>query len=135
MAQEVLAAAREWFARHIFAPLEGPGTPSERVAAAALALDAFYGSGKQACLLNLLSQPPGEDSPFSEPIRAMFVSLIDAFAGIAREAGCDEPEARARAMRTVALLHGSLVLARGLNCAEPFRTFTASLKRELGVEV
>ena len=97
------------------------------------ALDSFYESGRQACLLNLLSQPPGEDSPFAEAIRTMFSALIDAFAGLARDAGCTANDAKERATRVVALLHGSLVLARGLDSPAPFHAFTASLAHELGI--
>jgi len=127
------AGNSKWFVEHVFDPLAGGGSPSERIAVVARALDAFYESGKQACLLNLLSQPPGENSPFAEPIRTMFSALIDAFAGIARDAGCGAEESNERATRAVALLHGSLVLARGLDSATPFRAFTASLASELGV--
>lgn len=134
MAEEVLTAARSWYVEHVFGPLSGDGTPAERIAAVAQALDTFYDGGKQACLLNLMAQPPGEISPFAEPIKEMFVALIDAFAAVAREAGIEPAEAAKRAARTVALLHGSLVLARGLNSAVPFKAFTASLARELGIE-
>jgi TetR/AcrR family transcriptional regulator, lmrAB and yxaGH operons repressor len=134
MAEEVLASARDWFVERVFHPLAGDGTPSERIAAVVRRLDEFYSNGKQACLLNLLSQPPSENSPFAEPIRMMFKALIDAFAGVAREAGSGTKEANERATRAVALLHGSLVLARGLNSSTPFRAFTASLASELGVD-
>lgn len=134
MAQEVLSSARDWYGEHVFDPLAGDGPPSERVAVVVRALNSFYDRGKQACLLNLLSQPPGESSPFAEPIRRMFAALIDAFAGIAREAGCSANDAKERAGRVVALLHGSLVVARGLDSSAPFHAFTASLPRELGVE-
>lgn len=133
MAEEVLASARDWFVERVFNPLASDGTPSERVAAVVRALDEFYSNGKQACLLNLLSQPPSENSPFAEPIRMMFEALIDAFASVARDAGLDTEEAEVRAARAVALLHGSLVLARGMDSPTPFRAFTASLASELGI--
>ncbi len=134
MAEEVLSSARDWYVEHVFDPLKGGGSPSERAAVIVRALDDFYESGKQACLLNLLSQPPGEDSPFAEAIRTMFSALIDAFAGLARDAGCGANDAKQRATRVVALLHGSLVLARGLKSSAPFHAFTASLPHELGIE-
>lgn len=134
MAGEVLSAARAWYLEHVFEPLAGVGTPAERVAAVARALEGFYDGGRQACLLNLMSQPPGEASPFAKPIREMFAALIATFAAVARDAGVPPAEADERAARTVALLHGSLVLARGLNSVSPFRTFTTTLARELGVK-
>lgn len=132
MAKAVLDAAGAWYGEHVFSPLAGPGTPAERVANVVQALDIFYAGGKQACLLNLMAQPPGENSPFAAPIRAMFGALIDAFAAVAQEAGAADP--RPQAQRAVALLHGSLVLARGMGSPEPFKAFTATLGRELGVE-
>ncbi|WP_373476928.1 TetR/AcrR family transcriptional regulator [Sphingorhabdus sp.] len=133
MAEEVLTAARGWYVAHVFGPLARDGSPAERIAAVAQALDTFYEGGKQGCLLNLMAQPPGEDSPFAGPIREMFAALIDAFAAVAREAGLKPADAAEHAGRTVALLHGSLVLSRGLNSNAPFRAFTASLARELGI--
>ncbi len=133
MAEEVLGAARDWYVEHIFTPLSGEGTPAHRIAQVADALDKFYAGGRQACLLNLLSQPPGEDSPFADAIRDMFEALIDAFAAVAHETGMGKDEARSRAQRAVALMHGSLVLARGIGSPEPFKAFTNSLSQELGV--
>ena len=134
MAQAVLDAAGAWFADHVLAPLSGPGTPAERIAQVAQALDTFYAGGKRACLLNLLSQPHEENSPFAAGISESFQALIGAFAAFAQEAGVATDHARPRAQRAVALLHGSLVLARGLGSPEPFHAFTASLGHELGVE-
>ena len=134
MAEEVLGAARDWYAEHVFAPLSGEGTPAHRIAQVADALDKFYAGGRQACLLNLLSQPPGEASPFAAAIHDMFEALIDAFAAVARETGMAEVEARSRAQRLVALLHGSLVLARGMGSPDPFTAFTKALGHELGVQ-
>lgn len=133
MAEEVLGAARAWYLEHVFAPLSSEGAPAQRVAQVALALDQFYAGGRQACLLNLLAQPPGEESPFADAIRDMFEALIEAFAAVAREAGISDDEARSRAQRAVALLHGSLVLARGMGSPAPFRAFTDTLGQELGV--
>lgn len=134
MAEAVLLSAGDWFNEHVLGPLAGPGTPAQRVTAVGRALDAFYDGGRKSCLLNLLSQPPGEHSPFAQPIREMFSALIDAFAAVAREAGLGDQDAADRAVRAVSLLQGSLVLARGLDSAMPFRAFTASLGRELGID-
>lgn len=133
MAEEVLSSAGVWYGKHVFEPLARDGPPVERVAAVVDALNSFYDRGRQACLLNLLSQPPGEDSPFAEPIRTMLSALIDAFAGLSSEAGCSASDAKERATRVVAMLHGSLVLARGLDSSAPFQAFTASLAHELGI--
>ncbi|PKP72707.1 MAG: TetR/AcrR family transcriptional regulator [Alphaproteobacteria bacterium HGW-Alphaproteobacteria-6] len=127
MAEEVIAAALDWYEVNIFAPLRGEGTPRERLAAVGQALTAFYADGRKACLLNMLAAPPEADGPFAAAIRGAFTAIIDAFCDLAREAGHDEAQARARATRVVMLLHGSLVLSRGLGSSEPFHAFLASL--------
>ena len=84
-------------------------------------LDAFYRGGKQACLLNLLSAPVGETGPFQSRIAAMFEAFIAAIAAVVEDAGIAPAEARHRAQRAVAMIQGSLVLARGLGRTGPFR--------------
>ena len=94
-------------------------------------LDAFYRGGKQACLLNLLSSTIGEASPFKASIRQMFEAFVEALASVVAEAGCSASDARDRAERGVALIQGSLVLARGLESTEPFRKVLNALPDEL----
>lgn len=130
MAEEVLTAARAWYADHILSPLSSAGSPAERIERVARALDLFYDGGRQACLLNLLAQPPSENSPFAAAIRDMFAVLIEAFADLSRAAGASDPDERA--VRAAALLHGSLVLSRGMASTAPFTAFTSTLARELG---
>lgn len=130
MAEEVLAAAFAWFGDHVLGPLRGPGTPDARLARVSAALDRFYSGGRQACLLNVLSAPRGE-GPFEAAIKSAFRTLIDAFAALARDAGLPATEAALRAERVVMLLHGSLVLSRGLGSPKPFRAFLAALPADL----
>jgi len=131
MAEEVIAAALNWYEVNIFAPLRGDGTPRERLTMIGSQLAVFYADGRKACLLNMLAAPPDSDGPFAAAIRGAFEAIIAAFCGLAREAGHDAGTARARATRAVMLLHGSLVLARGLGSSEPFRAFLDSLPDEL----
>lgn len=131
MAEEVIAAALAWYEANVFAPLKGEGSPVTRVAAVARKLDEFYASGRQACLLNMLAAPRDQNGPFSPAIKGAFQALVVAFAGIAREAGLAPELARQRAERVVMLLHGSLVMSRGLGSSEPFQTFLAGLPDDL----
>ena len=131
MAAEVLTAAGKWYDEHIFAPLRAEGEPTARLSLVARQLDRFYASGRQACLLNMLSAPRSEDSPFANAIKEMFEALISAFAKFAEESGLSRDEARARAERVVAMLHGSLVLSRGLGSNASFKSFLASLADDL----
>lgn len=131
MAEEVIAAAVAWYGANIFEPLKGGGAPEARLATVARNLDDFYASGGKACLLNMLAAPAEADGPFAAPIRAALEAIVEAFAGIARDAGHDAAAARARAERTAMLLHGSLVMSRGLGSSEPFRSFLSALPEEL----
>lgn len=131
MAEEVLAQALRWYEEHVFAPLKGSGTPRARLATVTANLNAFYGGGAQACLLNMLAAPRSIESPFSPAIKGAHEAVAQAFARLAREAGHSAAAARTRAERAIMLLHGSLVLSRGLASPEPFKAFLKSLPHEL----
>lgn len=131
MGLEVLQEAGRWLGEHVLTPLAGKGTPRERIAAMTRELDSFYQGGKQACLLNLLSSPIGEDSPFKATIRQMFDAFIKALASVIAETGCPVSVAQERAERALVLIQGSLVLARGLGSTAPFHRALAALPEEL----
>lgn len=131
MGSEVLQNARAWLVAHILQPLSGNGSPEERIAAMARELDHFYQGGAQACLLNLLSSPVSCDGPFKTAIRQMFEAFVGTLEGVVAETGCPKRVARDRAERAVALIQGSLVMARGMGSTEPFRKVLKGLPSEL----
>jgi TetR/AcrR family transcriptional regulator, lmrAB and yxaGH operons repressor len=131
MAEEVLGAALTWVEAHILKPLRSTAPPRERVAAVVDNLDAFYESGRQACLLNMLSSPRAEPGPFADSIKGAFEALVAAFSAAARDAGHEAKAARLRAERTIMLLQGSLVMCRGLGSVRPFKTFLGGLADDL----
>lgn len=130
MAEEVLAAALDWFGKNVLDPLRVSGRPAARIAMVVENLDSFYAGGEQACLLNMLISPRAEGGPFAAAIKGAFEALIEAFATLARDAGREPEAARSWAMRVVMLLHGSLVVSRGLGSPDPFRAFLAGLSDE-----
>lgn len=134
MAEEVLSVALAWFGDHVIAPLEGPGSPAERLAAVARQLDLFYANGRQACLLNMLASPQADAGPFSEAIRGAFQALLAAFSKLALDAGLPPERAGSTAERVVIMLQGSLVVSRGLGTAAPFKSFLAGLPGEFGLD-
>ena len=79
----------------------------------------------------MLTAPRSENSPFATAIKDMFETLISALARFAEESGVSREEAKSRAERVVAMLHGSLVLSRGLGSSAPFKRFLASLADDL----
>ncbi len=131
MAHEVLAAADTWLMEHVLGPLQGDGPPEARLNAAIRKLDDFYSGGRQGCLLNMLSPPFQHQGAFAKPIKQAFEGWIGTLTKLVMDAGFDRTTARARAERAVALLQGSLVLARGLGTAKPFKDFLKTLPKDL----
>jgi AcrR family transcriptional regulator len=131
MACEVLIAAHDWLTHNILEPLRGEGSPEARIRAMAIKIDEFYEGGRQACLLNLLSSARIEQGPFSGMIKAVFEAWIDAITAVLTDAKTDANTAQQRAERGLALLHGSLVLSRGMGTVRPFKTFIKTLRDEL----
>lgn len=131
MADEVLAAALAWVADNIIAPLKKDGPLDQRLAAAQRGLTAFYGAGSTSCLLNVLITPRGLGGPFDATIESAFEGLINAFTAFAHEAGASRKDARRIGMRVIALVQGSLVLARGLRDPKPFRDVIDALPHDL----
>lgn len=127
MASEVLTAAYAWLQEKIIAPLRSSAPPMDRLKTVSAELRRFYDCGRKACLLNMLASPIAADGPFAAPIRSALELLIDGFAGLAREAGASQRIARRRGENAVALLQGSLVLARGLGDERPFSRFLGEL--------
>jgi TetR/AcrR family transcriptional regulator, lmrAB and yxaGH operons repressor len=131
MADEVLAGALAWYEANIFAEIRGKGTPAERLGRVIARLDAFYDGGRQACLLNMLASAKPGQGPFSAGIKSAFEALVDAFSSLVTDAGYPKNTARLRAERAVMLLHGSLVMSRGLGSSSPFKTCLAGLVDDL----
>jgi TetR/AcrR family transcriptional regulator, lmrAB and yxaGH operons repressor len=76
------------------------------------AVDAFYASGKSACLLERLSASV-DRSRFKKPLARAFENFVAVFVDIGRAAGLGEKVARARAESAVIRIEGALVLVAG----------------------
>ncbi|MEM8799844.1 MAG: TetR/AcrR family transcriptional regulator [Pseudomonadota bacterium] len=128
MAEAVLDAATQWLEDHLFQNLQGPGDPAERLFAVERALSMYYQSGKDSCLIAMLSHPYSDDGPFSNALAEMTRRLVDGFAHLARDAGLDEALARSRAERAFVELQGSLIFVRASRSTQPFRDMLARLR-------
>ena len=131
MASEVMANAESWLTERILTPLQSSDPPQARTHAMIRNLDTFYCGGRQACLLNMMSSPRAERGPFTALIKKAFKAWTDALASALADADLDEDTARSRAERAIALLQGSLVVARGTGSTRPFRNCLAHLEQEL----
>ena len=130
MARAVLEQAGGAMQERVLAPLQGPGTPRERVEAMARGLDIFYADGTQACLLGLLSIGDGQ-ALFGEAVRASLCRWVDAVAAVVAEAGLDRDAARDRAEDMVSAIQGALVMSRAQGCAGAFKRLVATLPERL----
>ncbi len=119
MVAAVVNHMNRWFQEHVFTPLEGPGKPAQKIRLIAKCLREFYGDGNKSCVLDTLSLPGGSVA-LRHNVAAALKAWIQAFAGIAREAGASRAEARERAEQAIVEIEGSLVLARVLRDRRPF---------------
>ncbi len=131
MAHEVLSGAGALLSENVLVPLQGDGSPEERVRVMTRRLGEFYSGGKQACLLNLLASPLINQGPFAKEIKSIFRALIDSLKGVMIDAEIPDKIALARAERAVMLLQGSLVLSRGLGTTRPFKECLKNMSVEL----
>lgn len=119
MVAAVVSHIIQWFQDYVFAPLEGPGKPAQKVGRVAQNLRGFYADGCKSCVLDTLSLPGGGPA-LREAVRGALKAWLQAFAGIAREAGASGAEARERAEQAIIQIEGSIVLARVLGDRRPF---------------
>lgn len=98
---------------HVFAPLRSDAPPLERLQGMTAALDKFYGSGREACLLASLGV--GDASKQFHPrLRQLFAAWIVAISEPLRVAGIPRDTAQARAEKALMLIEGALLLARAM---------------------
>lgn len=131
MAREVLDSATAWLKAHVLCPLQSDRPPAERIDEMIIKLDEFYVGGQEACLLNVLASGTGNGGPFADNVSRAFEDWIAALTATLQNAGFDFYIAEGRARRAVALIEGSLVVARGLRSAKPFQDCLVSLKQDL----
>jgi AcrR family transcriptional regulator len=109
----VAAHVGRWFRENVLEPLEGRGTPGERVQLVERKLRTFYGDGSQPCVLDTLSLtggPPELQAALAGALRGW----LAAFRAVARESGMTRAAAERRAQQALIDIEGSLVLSRVL---------------------
>jgi len=131
MALEVLNSAGKWVGENIVSPLKSDMKPEKKIKNLSKKLDEFYCGGKDACLLNMLASPDIKNGPFSKHIREAFQVWIKSLTGVLIESGIDPKESRRRSENAIAMLQGTLVIARGMNDTKPFKSFLRSLPKIL----
>jgi len=120
MAQAVLDFVDEWMKVNILIPLQGSGTPSDRIQKMSENVDRLYCGGAQTCILAVLSLGEAKDL-FNAQIQQALKSWIETLAKVLMEASIEPKLARQKAEDAIIQIQGSLVLARGMDDTAPFQ--------------
>jgi AcrR family transcriptional regulator len=130
MAVAVVDEVIRRFESDVLAPAGDDAPLEQRVAAIGAGLTTFYDGGQLSCLIDTMSvgAAPAE---ISGRLTAAVSGWIEAFAGLAREAGASRDEAGIRAADAVAAIEGALVVARTTGDTGPFDRAIQSLPTRL----
>lgn len=128
MATAVLDRVDAWLDANVIAPLRKAGMPAERLERMVGALDAFYDSGRNRCILAAFVVGQSRQL-FGKRLAAVFERWIAALAAVACDGGVEPDEARRRAEAVVIAVQGAVVLAGALDDPKPFKTMLADLPR------
>lgn len=113
MAIEVLAHLNAGL-RVTFQAMDDEPSPKKKLDLLLDAIDAFYDSGKKACLLERLGASV-DRARFGAPLKATFTSWMSRIAEICRAAGLSAATAQRRAEEAVVRIEGALVVAAGMD--------------------
>jgi TetR/AcrR family transcriptional regulator, lmrAB and yxaGH operons repressor len=120
MAKVVLDSVNEWLSVHVLEPLAESGDPKRKLHGMTRALNRFYESGKQSCLLGVLSFGDARDL-FQDSVRRALQVWRDAIAAVLLDAGFARQDALVRAENAIRDIQGALVVSRALNSTKPFQ--------------
>jgi AcrR family transcriptional regulator len=112
IALDVLSYLEEQLEQALFEPMRSSGSPRRKLDAMLDTLDAFYESGKKACLLERLASSV-DAKRFKRPLSRAFARWIDAVEALGIEAGLPRMVARARAEDLVVRIEGALIVCAG----------------------
>ncbi len=124
--QSTLALIQE----QILDPLNGPGSPRQRLEKMSRAVAQFYANGEKACLFDYFSIAP-DSHPIREHVNKAMRYWLECLTKVACEAGIKKSDARRRAEDVTAAIQGSLVMARAMNDRRPFRRMVKELPDRL----
>lgn len=126
MAMYVLKTIEAKIRNNVFILTTSEFSIHQRLDMALAAISALYNRGSFNCVLRMLSVG-SEAILFKKTIANCFLMLVDGFNHIALESGHTPKDAKAKAIETVALIQGSLVLSGSL--ADAGMIFKNSLKK------
>lgn len=120
MAAAVIEHATALMLQYVLEPLRLPGDPHQKLKAMCDALDGFYNSGREPCLVGVFSLGQPGDA-IQAQIEHVVTLWIDALSKAIEREGISRKEARIRAQDAVINIQGALVVSRALGNGEPFK--------------
>ena len=126
MASAVIGHATALMLQYVLEPLKLPGDPHQKLTAMCKALDEFYNSGREPCLVGVFSlgQP---DDDIQIQVEKVVSLWIDELAKAIEREGISRKEARIRAQDAVMNIQGALVVSRALGNGETFKRLMRKL--------
>jgi len=103
----------------LFAPMRSNGSPRQKLDRMLDTIDAFYESGKKACLLERLCASV-DARRFRRPLGRAFGKWIDAVEALGIQTGLPRAVAKARAEDMVVRIEGALVVSAGTGSTDVF---------------
>src|SRR5215471_14026283 len=119
IALDVLAHLESQLETALFEPMRSNGSPRQKLDRMLDTIDAFYESGKKACLLERLCASV-DARRFRRPLGRAFNTWIDAVEALGVEAGLPRAVARRRAEDLVVRIEGALVVCAGTGETDVF---------------
>lgn len=130
MAAAVLEHATALMEEYVLEPLNAKGDSLEKLTAMCNALDQFYSSGREPCLVGVFSLGQPGDA-IQTQIEHVVSIWIDALAKAVEREGFSKKEARIRAQDAVMNIQGALVVSRALGDGETFSRLMKKLPENL----
>jgi TetR/AcrR family transcriptional regulator, lmrAB and yxaGH operons repressor len=128
MAAAVLGEIEAWFTTQIFAPLQWDADPVSAIDRMFRAVIEYFDSGRRVCLVGVFALAASRDR-FAKQVRSYFKVWKEALASALVRTGRDRPEADGLAEEVLAVIQGSLVLARAF---DDRAVFTRAITRLAG---
>ncbi|MEO1049274.1 MAG: TetR/AcrR family transcriptional regulator [Bacteroidota bacterium] len=126
--EAVLAYSEQWVRENIHNKLKDSSiTPEKRVVAAIAKIEELYDLGKNTCILRAMSMDAGIQL-FLAPIKRMMQEWIDTLSVLGNDMGMDRNTAHKKAIQTLTLIEGALVVSKGIGTTEAFEMAMQSIK-------
>ncbi|MBV9878804.1 MAG: TetR/AcrR family transcriptional regulator [Verrucomicrobia bacterium] len=130
MAGAVLGEIGAWFTTHVFAPLQWDTDAAAAIDRMFRAVIEYFDSGRRVCLVGAFALATSRDR-FAKQVRSYFRMWKEALATALVRLGRDKPAAELMAEEVLAVIQGSLVLARALDDRTVFARSMSRVKRVL----